>query len=87
MLVCGYYAVRLLYFKDISSIRPAGREKVRDEEGYMKYAGYLITGLGVSVLIMMLIRSLNVIAGYAWMLVAFIVFTVLWKRMNDRFGG
>ena len=49
-----YYAVKLLVFKDVESIRPKGRPPVRDREAYSKEAGVLILhpllGIGLIVL-------------------------------------
>lgn len=87
-VVLGYYAVRLLVLHDIDSIRGKNSgKKVKDEKMYAKEAGKLILFLAVGSLIMAVIMYWNTVAAFGVIFIWVIIFAILWKKMDEKYGG
>lgn len=88
MITLAYYGVRLLVLHDISAIR--GKDqlgKLKDEERYAKEAGKLMLFLAAGSLIMTVLLYFQVIAAVVQIVVWIIVFGILWKKMDERYGA
>lgn len=85
-LVLGYYAARLLIFHDTESITGKNGGKFKDKEKYVSEAGKLILFLAAGSFIMALIMYFNIYAAVAEIAIWFVIFGILWKRMNDKYG-
>ena len=73
LIILAYYGVRLLVLHDISAIRGKDQPgKLKDEERYAKEASKLMLFLA---------------AGSLIMTVWIIVFSILWKKMDERYGA
>lgn len=86
-VVCVYYGIRLILFQDISMIRGKNKGPVRDEKAYCLGAGKLLLFFGGATLVMGLLVFVNTYAAVAEISVCTLVMGVLWKRMNDKYGG
>ncbi len=88
LIILAYYGVRLLVLHDISAIR--GKDqlgKLKDEERYAKEAGKLMLFLAAGSLIMTVLLYFQVIAAVVQIVVWIIVFGILWKKMDERYGA
>ena len=88
MITLAYYGVRLLVLHDISAIR--GKDqlgKLKDEERYAKEAGKLMLFLAAGSLVMTVLLYFQVIAAVVQIVVWIIVFGILWKKMDERYGA
>ena len=88
LAVLAYYGVRLLVLHDISAIR--GRDqhgKVKDEKHYAAEAGKLMLFLAAGSLIMAVLLYFQVIVAVVQIVVWVIVFGILWKKMDERYGA
>ena len=84
----AYYGVRLLVLHDISAIRGKDQPgKLKDEERYAKEAGKLMLFLAAGSLIMTVLLYFQVIAAVVQIVVWIIVFGILWKKMDERYGA
>ena len=84
----AYYWVRLLVMHDISAIRGKDQPgKLKDEERYAKEAGKLMLFLAAGSLIMTVLLYFQVIAAVVQIVVWIIVFGILWKKMDERYGA
>ena len=82
-LVLGYYAARLLIFHDTESITGKDNgKKLKDKEKYVAESGKLILFLAAGSFVMAILMYFSVHAA-VW----FVVFGILWKRMNDKYGA
>lgn len=86
-VVLAYYGLRLLIKKDISAIRGKDKPPVKDEAMYAKGAGALILFLAAATLIMALLLFVNVYAALLEFVAATLVMGILWRRMDNRYGG
>ena len=77
-LVLGYYAARLLIFHDTESITGKNGAKFKDKEKYVTESGKLILFMAAGSFIMAIIMY--------FIAVWFLIFGILWKRMNDKYG-
>lgn len=82
-LICIYYAVRLMVFKDDASVRGKDKPPLKEKEKYCKYAGLIIIFFGVASLIMAVLTMINVYAALIEITVCTLVMIVLWKKMTD----
>ena len=85
-LVLGYYAARLLVFHDTESITGKKGVKFKDKEKYSKEAGKLILFLAAGSFVMAMLMFFNTYAAVAEIVIWFVIFGILWKRMNDKYG-
>ena len=88
MITLAYYGVRLLVLHDISAIRGKDQPgKLKDEERYANEAGKLMLFLAAGSLIMTVLLYFQVIAAVVQIVVWIIVFGILWKKMDERYGA
>lgn len=85
-LVLGYYAARLLIFHDTESITGKKGTKLKDKEKYVTESGKLILFLATGSFIMAIVMYFNTYAAVAEIIIWFVIFGILWKRMNDKYG-
>ncbi len=86
-LICIYYGIRLLILHDISIIRGKNKPPVKDEKAYMKVSGSLILYLAVVFLLMAFLMYVSVYAALAEICVGIIVFGILWRSMDKKYGA
>ncbi|MDD3369757.1 MAG: hypothetical protein PHP50_12905 [Lachnospiraceae bacterium] len=86
-VVCVYYGIRLVIMQDVNAVRGKFKEPVKDEKGYSKEGGRLIIGLGAAFLLMGMLLFVNVTAAVIQIAVCTVIFGVLWKKMNDKYGA
>lgn len=86
-VVCVYYGIRLIIFRDISMIRGKNKGPVKDEKAYCLGAGKLILFFGGAALVMGLLVFVNIYAAFGEITVCTLIMGILWKRMNDKYGG
>lgn len=85
-LVLGYYAARLLIFHDTESITGKKGGKLKDKEKYVTEAGKLILFLAAGSFVMAIVMYFSTHAAVVQIAVWFLIFGILWKRMNDKYG-
>lgn len=86
-VVLVYYGVRVWIKKDISAIRGKEKPPVKDEEMYTKRAGALILFLAFAALAMAFLLFVSVYAALAEFIAATLLMGILWRRMEDKYGG
>ena len=86
-VICMYYGLKLLILQDVSTIRGKNKEPVKNEKEYAKHGGALIIFFGLATLVMTFLLFWNLYAALAEIIICTIIFGVLWKKMNDKFGG
>ena len=80
-----YYAIKLLVFSDVESIRPKGRPPVRDRKAYSKEAGILIfTGISLLSSILMLVHPLM---GIGLIILGTLVMAVRFRALEEKYVG
>ena len=85
-VVLAYYSFRLLFLQDVDSIYGKNKKKPKDKEGFAKAAGKLMVFLTLASLAMAVILYWNVTAALVEIGVAFVIFGILWKKMNEKYG-
>lgn len=86
-ILCTYYGVRVLVFQDVEAIRGKDKGVVRDKEKYTSAAGKLLLFFAVAALGMAALILINVYAAVAEIVLCTIIFGILWKRINDKYGA
>ena len=88
LIVLAYYGARLLVLHDISAIRGKDQtKKLKDEERYATEAGKLMLFLAAGSLIMTVLLYFHVIAAVVQIVVWVVIFGILWKKMDERYGA
>lgn len=86
-VVLAYYAFRLLVLHDIQAIRGKNdHKKLKDQEQYAKAAGELMIFLAVGSLVMIAVMYVNVTASVVVVCIWIVIFMILWKKMDDKYG-
>lgn len=85
--VLAFYGAKVLINKDVSAIRSKDKPPVKDEVMYAKGAGTLILFLAFAALVMALLLFVNVYAALAEFIAATLLMGILWRRMEDKYGG
>lgn len=86
-VVLMYYALRLLLKHDTKVIRGNNPfRKLKNEEMYIRTAGQLMIFLAAGSLVMLVILYFNALAAVIVICIWVIVFSVLWRRMDDKYG-
>lgn len=85
--VLVFYGVKVLIKKDISALRGKDRPPVKDEAMYAKKAGTLILFLAFAALVMAFLLFVNVYAALGMFIAATLLMGILWRRMEDKYGG
>ena len=62
------------------------RKKLKDKEKYVAESGKLILFLAAGSFVMAILMYFSVHAAVVEIAVWFVVFGILWKRMNDKYG-
>lgn len=86
-VICMYYGIRLLVLQDAASIRGKGKPPAKDEKKYATEAGKLIIFFGAATFLMAILVCINLYAAVAEIICATLVFGILWKKMNDKYGA
>ena len=88
LIVLAYYGARLLVLHDISAIRGKDQtKKLKDEERYATEAGKLMLFLAAGSLIMTVLLYFPVVAAVVQIVVGVVIFGILWKKMDERYGA
>lgn len=89
-VVCLVYGLYMIITKDPSKIRKKDDNRLlRDDKKYAEVGGYLMIFMAIGCLVMVIIikvfqnETAATIESFAW----FIVFGILWKKMNDKYGA
>ena len=85
-VVLAYYSFRLLVLQDVDSIYGKNKKKPKDKEGFAKAAGKLMVFLTIASLGMAVIMYWSVDFALIELGVCFVIFGVLWKKMNEKYG-
>ena len=81
-VVLAYYSFRLLVLQDVDSIYGKNKKKPKDKEGFAKLMVFLtIASLGMAVIMYWSVDFALIEIG-----VCFVIFGVLWKKMNEKYG-
>lgn len=86
LAVLAYYGFRLLVLHDVEAIRGKNGKKLKDPATYAKEAGKLILFLAAGSLAMAVVLYWSEVAAFAVLCIWIIVFGILWKRMNEKYG-
>ena len=62
-------------------------KKLKDKEKYVAESGKLILFLAAGSFVMAILMYFSVHAAVVEIAVWFVVFGILWKRMNDKYGA
>ena len=84
-----YYAVRLLVMKDMNALqngRDGRKRKLKDPEKYRVTAGRLLLMLAGFSAVMAVVSLFSAAAGLGIICVGVIIFMVLWRRMDGKYG-
>jgi 4-hydroxybenzoate polyprenyltransferase len=88
VIILAYYAVRLLVLHDIDAIRGKDKSrKLKNEEMYAKEAGKLMLFLAVGSLVMAVLLYWNTVAAVVEVLIWIVIFGILWKKMDEKYGA
>lgn len=82
-----YYAIKLLVFQDIESIRPKGRPPIRDKKGYGREAGILVLVFAAITLAASFCMLLHPFLGIALVLLGLILTGLLFRRLEGKYCG
>ncbi len=89
-VVCLVYGLYMIITKDPSKLRKKDDNRLlRDDKKYAEVGGYLMLFMAFGCLVMVLIieflhnEMLATIESFVW----FIIFGILWKKMNDKYGA
>ncbi len=84
---CLLYGLRVLTSKDVKIIKRDLENKVfKDKDSYCKYAAILLFVISGASLIMSFMLMWNSIVATVFIMTAFVVVTILWKRMEAKYG-
>jgi len=84
-----YYAVKLLVFKDVDSIRPKEWGKLKEEnvEPYAKEVGILILAFTACVVFMEIIAQYDGLMGLLFIVLAAGLIFYRFKKIEERYGN
>ena len=85
-VVLIYYSFRLLFLQDVDSIYGKNKKKPKDKEGFAKAAVKLMVFLAAASLGMAVIMYWSVEISLVEICIAFVIFGILWKNMNKKYG-
>ena len=86
-VICMYYGLKLMTLQDVSTIRGKNKEPVKDEKAYAKKGGALILFFGFATLVMTFLLFVDLYVALAQIIICTIIFGVLWKKMDDKYGA
>ena len=87
VVICVYYAIRLIVLHDSQAIRGKNKPPVKDEEAYCKAGGKLLLFFGAATFLMAILVFVNVYVAVAEIIICTVILGILWKRMEDQYGG
>lgn len=69
--------------------RSAGKisRRLKDEEAYCKAGGKLLLFFGAATFLMAILVFVNVYVAVAEIIICTVILGILWKRMEDQYGG
>ena len=79
-VICMYYGLKLMILQDVSTIRGKNKEPVKD-------GGALILFFGFATLAMTFLLFVDLYVSLAQIIICTIIFGVLWKKMDDKYGA
>ena len=82
-----YYAVKLLVFEDVDSIRPKGRPPVKDKKGYGREAGILVLIFAAISLVASFCMLIHPFLGISLILLGFILVAMQFRRLEEKYSG
>lgn len=85
-IVLGYYSFRLLVLHDVEAIRGKNGKKLKDKEAYTREAGKLLAFLTLSSLLMAVLMYWSSRIAFLQLTVCLVIFGLMWKKMNDKYG-
>ena len=86
-VVCVFFAIKLLVFKDTDSIRGNMNRKLKDKDLYARYAGILLLVFGVCSLIMAALLFVNTTAALIQIGISVLITALLWKKVEENYGA
>ena len=87
LVIWVYYAIRLIVLHDSQAIRGEHKPPVKDEEAYCKAGGKLLLFFGAATFLMAILVFVNVYVAVAEIVICTVILGILWKRMEDQYGG
>ena len=101
LVICVYYAIRLIVLHDSQAIRGKNKPPVKDEEAYCKAVyvvgfrslrrcqpiGRMLLFFGAATFLMAILVFVNVYVAVAEIIICTVILGILWKRMEDQYGG
>lgn len=82
-----YYAVKLLVFQDIESIRPKGRPPIQDKKGYGRDAGILVLAFAAITLAASFCMLLHPFLGIALVFLGLLLTGLQFRRIEEKYSG
>ncbi len=80
-----YYAVKLLVFKDVDAVRPAGKKPLKDRDGYAREAGILVLIFGICSAVMAGIMLVSAEIGLLFIVAAAAVVFFRFKKLEEKY--
>ncbi|MCR5734158.1 MAG: hypothetical protein K6G22_06080 [Lachnospiraceae bacterium] len=85
--ICTVYGLKLIITKDPQSLKAKNENVIfKDGEKFAVKAGQLMLLMAAGALIMCVLLFYNSFAALVEVTAVFILFTVLWKKANDKYG-
>ena len=82
-----YYAVKLLVFQDIESIRPKGRPPIQDKKGYGRDAGILVLVFAAITLAASFCMLIHPFLGIALVFLGLLLTGLQFRRIEEKYSG
>lgn len=86
-VICMYYGIRLMVLEDVDAVRGKNNEPVKNKAAYAKAGGRLLLFFGAATLVMAILLFVNLYVAVGEIVFCALVFGVLWKKMNDKYGA
>jgi ABC-type xylose transport system permease subunit len=83
-----YYAVKLLVFKDVDSVRPKEWKKLKEEnvEPYAREAGILALGFAACLIFMEIVSMYDGFMALLFMILAVSLMFFRFKKIEEKYG-
>ena len=81
-----YYAVKLLVFQDIESIRPKGRPPIQDKKGYGRDAGILVLVFAAITLAASFCMLIHPFLGIALVFLGLLLTGLQFRRIEEKYS-
>ena len=82
-----YYAIKLMVFQDVESIRPKGRAPIQDKKGYGREAGILVLIFAAISLVASFCMLIHPFLGISLILLGFILVAMQLRRLEEKYSG